>query len=106
MKPPNEDVNPMGLLQRALKIANWRENRAHQVFLTAPLPYEPTEVHGSQRVWFTNALMALTREELLTLYDHTVMRARECVKDGGDFTPPDVRAHYPVIYGDPPAQRR
>ncbi|AXQ68347.1 hypothetical protein HOT99_gp270 [Caulobacter phage CcrBL10] len=100
---PLDPVNPMDLLQRALKTANWRDDRAHQVFLTAPLEFDRTEVHGSQRVWFTNALMALTREELLTLYDHTVMRARECLKDGGDFTAPDVRARYPVIYGDPPA---
>lgn len=71
------------------------------MFLTIPLKYEESSIHPGQRVWFCNALSALTREEVIELYDVLIACAKECIEDKGDFTPPDVRAYYPHIYGEP-----
>lgn len=88
------------LVEKAIKTANWAENRATQVFLTEPVKYEDATVESGQRVWFTRALLALTREEVVKLYDSLLAGSKACLETGGDFTSPDVRAHHPHIYGE------
>jgi len=87
------------LVEKACQTANWRENRASQVFLTDPLKFEDTEVHCGQRLWFCNALTSLTRDEAMALYDTLIAGAVACLETGGDHTAPDVRERLPHIYG-------
>ncbi len=86
------------LVEKACKTANWREGVARQVFLSDPLPFESTEVLGGQRTWFCNALTALTREEVIALYDALIAGDVACLETGGDFTCQAVRDRLPHIY--------
>lgn len=85
------------LVEKAAKMANWQEGLASQVFLSVPLEYEDTNVHGGQHVWLCNALKALTRDEVLKLHDSLVAGAI-AYHEVGDHTNPAVRARLPHIY--------
>lgn len=89
------------LLEKAVKFANWHNDRAHQVFLSEPLRLEDAETKPGQILWLSRAIRCLTREELLTLYDEGMRAVRDDIKAGGDFTPADIRDALPHIYGDP-----
>ncbi len=90
------------LVEKAVKTANWREHRVQQVFLTTPVAFDDEKVHPGQRLWLCNAIASLTRDEIIDLHDTLMATSKECLADGGDFTPPDVRARLPHIYGEPP----
>jgi len=87
------------LVEKAVKTANWIENRHHTVFLSAPREFKETEVHPGQRTHFCNALMALTREEAIALYDTLLAcRRHEAGLQNRDFTSQVVRDRLPHIY--------
>lgn len=93
------------LIEKAVKTANWREHRATQVFLTTPAEYEDEPIHLGQRLWLCRALLALTRDEAIRLYDSLVDSYKRDVAEGGDFTSQDVRDRLPHLYASPTADR-
>jgi hypothetical protein len=92
---PYNDIEP---LNKAIRMANWREQSVAQVALTPLLPLERIEVRDGQRVFLANALLALTREELIGLHEELRRSHQDCLLDGGDFTHPDIRAAQPHLY--------
>ncbi len=91
------------LLEKAIRLANFSEAGARQPFLAAPVAIEACGAAPGQRIWVCTALRALTETELLKLHRSLMATAKECLADGGDYTPADVRAQLPHIYQDSPS---
>lgn len=96
----NRPLHKPEIVEKAVKTANFRQNRCQTHFLTPPPKFEDEPVHPGQRVWFCNALSALTRDEVIALYETLMATSKDCLETGGDFTSPDVKALYPHIYAD------
>lgn len=95
-------ANPLhepALVEKALQVANWREQTCTQVAMSSPRPYEDVPVHPGQRGHFCNALLALTVDELLTLHDALRACHARGLRRGEDWTKQEIRDHQPHLYG-------
>jgi hypothetical protein len=99
LKKCRRPLHQPALVDKAIKTANWQDRVHATVFLSTPPGFE-TEPDPApmQRVWFCRALQALTRDEMLKLYDTLMATHRDCLETGGDFTSQIVRDHLPHLY--------
>ncbi len=94
-------LHPASLVEKAIKTANWQDEVAHTVFLS-PLPRleDAPGAFPNQRLWLCRALTALTRDEMIKLYDSLIASHDHCLANGDDHTPQIVRDQLPHLYKD------
>lgn len=88
------------LIEKAVKMANWRDYLAGLAIFINPIPFEKQDVYSGQRNWFCNALMTLTREEIIYLYDNLMDSHKRSLKVPGDFTHPEAKKLLKHLYPD------
>ncbi len=88
----------VAILDKMAQAANWIDQCGATVFMS-PLPkQEEIAVHGWQRLFLSRAIESLTKEELDMLYSELMRSHRDCLEDGGDFTPQIIRKEFPHLY--------
>lgn len=86
------------LIDKAVRMANWLE-RCIDLDPRGDLPeFDKMEVYRFQQRAFERGLMALTRDELLSLYDGLIDAHYMRRVNGEDFTPRKIRERLPHLY--------
>ena len=100
---PNKRGGPyldVAIREKAIRYGNWGEARCNRTFFSGELPLDSPEcdTRPGQRIWLLNALRSLTRDEVILMYDESIRSHRDCLENGGDFTPQYVRDTLPHLY--------
>ncbi len=86
-------------LDHICRMFNFKEHLSGVMDFCSPRPFKEIEAHPMQRPWMAAALLSLTREELLHLYDRCLADMKHDLNNNGDFTRPEWRAENPHLYG-------